>query len=84
MALSKREITVFATTDNFNSIKSMLISSGIFRENNIFQILPNTLSDADDKTLFLVHWKDFKDNIHTILSKKRSNTALIIYAPQNE
>ncbi len=38
----------------------------------------------DEKTIFLVHWRDFKDKIDLILAKKKSNTALIIYAPQNE
>ena len=83
MALSKREIAVFATTE-YASLKNMLDSSWIFRVNNIHQILPNSLSDADQKTIFLVHWKDFKDKIDIILAKKKSNTALIIYAPQNE
>lgn len=83
IALSKREIAVFATTE-YTSLKNMLDSSWIFREDNIYQILPNSLSDADEKTIFLVHWKDFKDKIDIILAKKRSNTALIIYAPQNE
>lgn len=83
MALSKREIAVFATTE-YASLRHMLVSSGIFREGNIHQILPNNLSDSDEKTIFLVHWKDYKESIDTILSKKKSNTALIIYAPQNE
>lgn len=83
MSLSKREIAVFSTTE-YSSLKNMLISSWIFREENIYQILPNSLSDADEKTIFLVHWRDFKDNIDIILSKKKTNTALIIYAPQAE
>ena len=83
IALSKREIAVFATTE-YASLKNMLDSSWIFREKNVHQVLPNSLSDADEKTIFLVHWGDFKDKIDLILAKKKSNTALIIYAPQSE
>ncbi len=82
-ALSKRKIAIFASSE-FESIKSMLVDSKIFEDENIIRININDLRKAEKETIFLVHWKDYKNNISTILSMKKDSTPLIVYAPQNE
>jgi hypothetical protein len=83
MGLSKRKIAIFAETE-FGSLKSMLVDSRIFKDRNIIQIHKNDLNKAAGKSMFLVHWKDYRDKINDILSIKKDSTALIVYAPQNE
>ena len=39
---------------------------------------------AEKETVFLVHWKDFNDQIDEIMAIKKDSTPLIIYAPQHE
>jgi hypothetical protein len=84
MGLSQRKIAVFAETDEFNRLKSMLLDSGILRESNIVKIEKNSLKKAKDMTIFLVHWKSFKSEIDGILTIKDDSTALFVYAPQSE
>jgi len=83
MGLSKRKIAVFAE-DEFDSLKSMLVDSGIFQESNVVKIHKNSLKKAEDMTLFLVHWKSFESEIDDILEIKKDPVALVVYAPQNE
>jgi hypothetical protein len=81
--LSKRKIAVFANGE-FDSLKSMLVDSGIFKESNVVKIDKNSLEKAEDMTLFLVHWKSFESEIENILELKKDYAALVIYAPQIE
>ncbi len=80
-ALSKRKIAVFAESE-FNSLKSLIDNSKIFSE--VIQIHKNDLKKAEKETIFLVHWKDYKDKIDDILQIKKDSTALIVYRPSNE
>lgn len=81
--LSKRKIAVFAE-DEFNSLKSTLVDSGLFREANIVKINKNSIKKSKDLTLFLVHWSCFESEIEKILEMKDDSDALVIYAPQSE
>jgi hypothetical protein len=83
MGLSKRKIAVFAE-DEFDSLKSMLVDSGIFKESNVVKIHKNSLKKAEDMTLFLVHWKSFESEIEDILQIKKDPVALVVYAPRSE
>lgn len=83
VGLSKRKVAIFALTE-FESLKSMLVDSKLFKEKNIVQIQENSLQKAETFTLFLVHWRDFQDKIGDILALKKDYAALVIYAPQNE
>jgi hypothetical protein len=80
--LSNRKIAVFAEND-FINFKSMLLDSGIFKENNIEQITNESLSKGEKHTMMLVNYMDFKDKIEKILSYKKDSDSLIIYAPQS-
>ena len=83
MALSKRKIAVFATTD-FPNLRGMLVDSRLFAPSNIIQIDRASLKKAQSATLHLVHWKDFKMQLDDILRIKRDSDAIIVYAPQSE
>lgn len=83
LGLSQRKIAIFSVTE-FASLSSLLADSKIFERKNIVQINKNDMSKAEKETVFLVHWNDFKDKIDDILNYKKDDTALIVYAPQNE
>ena len=83
IGLSKRKIAVFATGE-FDALKSMLIDSKIFKDKNIVKINKGELKKAATATIFLVHWSEYKSEIDDVISIKSDNTAMIIYAPQNE
>jgi hypothetical protein len=83
IGLSARKVAIFADIE-YESLKSMLVDSGMFKEENIFQVHNNALKKAESESLFLVHWKDYQDKINEILTIKKDSAALIIHAPQNE
>ena len=83
MGLSKRKIAVFANGE-FDALKSTLVDSKIFKAKNIFRVHKNALKKADKETIFLIHWKEYKNEIDEIISIKKNSTAMIVYAPQNE
>lgn len=81
--LYKRKIAIFSTSGS-ETLKNLLVDSKIFRKENILQVSQSELRRAEDASIFLVHWKDFKDHIEDILKLKTDKKALIVYAPQNE
>lgn len=83
IGLAKRKIAIFASGE-FDGLKSMLVDSKIFEEDNIIQINKNDIKKAEKETIFLVHWKDYQEKIDEILTLKKDSTALIVYAPQSE
>lgn len=83
IGLSTREIAIFAD-DEYNSLKSLLVDSKIFKDKNIVKIDKNSIKKAEKTSLLLVHWKPFENEIENILRIKRDGDALIIYAPQDE
>jgi len=82
--LAVRKIALFASGDDFNSLRDLLIDSKLFNEKNIVQITKDQLRKAEQYSLFLAHWKSISSHLDSILSEKKDGTALIIYAPQEE
>ena len=82
--LAGRKIALFAKGDDFNSLKSLLIDSKLFNAKNVVQITTNELRKSEKYSLFLAHWKSISSDLDTILTGKKDDTALIIYAPQEE
>ncbi|HWY78801.1 MAG TPA: hypothetical protein VNW29_00420 [Candidatus Sulfotelmatobacter sp.] len=81
---SKRKIAIFAKGDNLHSLKSLLLDSKLFNKKNIIDISSQSdFGRADQATLYLVFWHDWKDNIDEILNSKKDGTALVVYAPQD-
>jgi hypothetical protein len=83
MGLSKRKIAIFAR-DEFESLQSILVESGIFKESNIVKITPNSIDSVEvqDISLFLVHFQPFSENIYEIMNMKKYSTAMIVYSPE--
>lgn len=80
--LSKRKIAIFATSDQANSLESLLLDSSLFQEKNITHVLTaEDVGRAENSTMFLAYWPDCENYIDQILAKKVDDTALIIYAP---
>lgn len=83
IGLSKRKIAIFADAE-FDSLKNLLIDSGIFNKKNIVKIDKGSIKKAESISLLLVHYNSFRDKINEIISIKHDSDALIIYAPQEE
>lgn len=78
-----RKIAIVAKSDSYESLRSDLVRSGIFRDNNIFSIYPESLSQVKDHDLLLVHYQSFtEDEIKTILANKKANAGMIFYFPE--
>ena len=82
--LADRKIAVFANGDDFQSLKNLLVDSKLFKERNIEQITRNEVKKAEKYSLFLAHWKSIASYLDAILSEKKDDTALLVYAPQEE
>lgn len=82
--LSKRKIAIFAENDSFEELRDMLIKSGMFKKENIIKVGRSTLEDVEQATVILVNYWQFRNLLDTIISKKRSRDALIIYKPTSE
>jgi len=85
IALWKREIAIFSSLEHFNSLKSCLTDSWIFKEKTIIHIEDKNIEKAKNKTVFLVDWESFWEKIEDIFNTRRDHqTPIIIYAkPQS-
>lgn len=78
-----RKIAIVANNDAYNSLRSDLVDSGIFRASNIQLISKEHLSKVKDHSLFLVHYQSFNESqIHQILNNKKSSSGMIFYFPE--
>ena len=81
--LAKRRIAVFAKNDNLTSLRSLLVQSKLFRDKNIFSIpKKEDIGIAENASVYLMFWPDWKDCLDDILDKKPDSCALIVYAPR--
>ncbi len=83
--LSKRKISIFAKAEFSASLSSLLVDSGLFKDDNIIKITTEgDFGKAEDSTLLLVYYPDWKDKMIQIRDLKRDKEALVIYAPRSE
>lgn len=82
-SLHNRKIAIYAEND-FESLKSLLSDSGIFKTKNITQITKDSIAKGEKFTMMLVNYPEFNDVIKSILKHKRDSDSLIVYAPQSE
>lgn len=82
--LASRKIAIFASGDDFNSLRDMLVDSNLFKTKNICQITERECKKAEGYSVFLVHWKSASAHFDEVLNAKKDATALIVYAPQDE
>ena len=83
--LAKRKIVIFAKGDNISSIKSLLVDSKLFNQDNIFEITNSgDIGKAEEASVYLVYWPDWADDIEEILDKKPDKCAMVVYAPNDK
>lgn len=81
IGLSKRKVAIFSSIEVYESIKSSLVDSRIFKEKNVVHIKSDNIDKAKDQTIFLVDWETFKEEIEGVfLARKSHQTAIVIYA----
>jgi len=81
IALWKRRVAIFGSVEIFESLKSSLVDSKIFKEKNIVHIKLDNIDKAKRETIFLVDWETFGDKIEQVFSARQDHqTAIIIYA----
>lgn len=84
VGLSKRDITIFAKSEMSESLKNLLLDSGLFKEKNINLITSEKdFGKAENGTIFLVYWPNWTENFSDIIAKKKDSTALLLYAPRD-
>jgi len=81
-SLYNRKIAVYAEKD-FESLKSLISDSGIFKSKNITQISKDSIPKGEKFTMMLVNYPEFNEEIESILKYKNDSDSLIIYAPQS-
>ncbi len=84
ISLSKKKIAIFAESDDFNNLKSILIDSRLFKEKNILHIDNNSRGRAEAASLLLLHWKSCQGDLKAILGRKKDTQDLIVYAPTED
>jgi len=83
--LAKRKIAVFAKHDDLSSIIKLLTDSKLFNKNNICGITKKEdIGVAEQASVYIVYWPDWKDCIIDVLNKKPDACPLIIYAPVDQ
>jgi len=79
-----RKIAIFADTDNFNSLKKLLLDTKLFRKKNIIHVSSNDALSAGNYSMLLLHWKSYSAGLESVLDKKEEEAVMIIYLPQHE
>lgn len=82
LGLSRRKIAVFANSEHYNGLSSMLVESGLFSSKNIIQVCEEKdLESAQDITLHLIYWPDWGDKLEKILTIKKAQSGVTVYCP---
>jgi len=81
---AKRKIVIFAKNDNSQSLIDLLLDSGLFLDKNIIRVCKEEdFGKAEEATLFLVNWPDWKEKVIDINNRKKDGEAMIVYAPKS-
>lgn len=79
-SLHNRKIAVYAESD-FESLKSQIVDSGIFKSSNIVKIAKDSIDKGAGYSMLLVNYPEFEDEMKAILKVKEDSGSIIIYAP---
>lgn len=83
--LSMRKIAVFAKGENLSSLKSLLLDSKLFSQQNVIGIGSKAdFGRADDASVYLISWSDWSDEVSSIISKKPDRYPAIIYSQKSK
>lgn len=81
-SLHGKKIAVYAEQD-FESLKSLLVDSGIFKKKNITKISKDSIEKGETFTMMLVNYPEFPEKLEAIMQSKKDSDSLIIYAPHS-
>lgn len=82
--LAKRKIAIFAKSDSLSSLTNLLVDSGLILEKNVIKITKaDDFGKAEQATLLLVYWPEWKEKMTQIRNIKKDGEALVIYAPRS-
>jgi hypothetical protein len=76
--LKKKKIVIFAESNNFNDIKTLLTDTHILCEKNIEQSC-NDLKKYENYKFLIVCYEDYRNKMNEILNLKKDGAVLIIY-----
>src|SRR6266581_5040796 len=66
---AKRKIAIFARSNQFVSLKDLLVDSKLFKAKNIIQISSKSdFGRAEQSTLYLIYWPDWQNDLNDILN----------------
>jgi hypothetical protein len=83
--LVQQKIAIFAKSpEHEDTIKNVLKRSQLFSSEAITIRNLKDIDMSEGYRLFIVYWQDFKNEIKAILNIKKSNTAMIVYAPKED
>lgn len=78
-----RKLYIAADTTNYDSLKTDLTSSGVFRDKNIRLINKDNLSLVKNVDLLVVHYQSFNESeMELIIANKGHKAGLIVYFPE--
>jgi hypothetical protein len=80
----RKEIIIVADSTNYDSLKTMFIDSGIFKDKNIKQGHIDSIDKYAESNFLILHYNFCKEHIDTILNKKKDSATLIVYAPSKD
>jgi hypothetical protein len=81
-SLNNRKIALYAES-SAHSLKTMLTDSKLFKAKNIHVISNEEISKGEDYTMMIINYPEFKDSIQRIITQKKDEHSLIIYAPKS-
>ena len=83
--LARRKIAIFAKGEMLPSLGALLDDCKLFSKANIVPIgTTGDIRKAENASVYLLNWMDFRDDIDEILRLKKDQTPLIIHAPPGE
>lgn len=80
--LARRKVYVLANEGNARSVSELLINSRLFQKNNIIKITTREdFGRAEGKSLYVVRFEDWSDNLDEILGLKKNGAFMVVFAP---
>lgn len=81
-ALATHKIAIFAESDTYSYLCSLLIDNELIKQKNLKQINHGAIKSAESCQLYLVHWAKFEQDFEQIIATASDKTPIIIYVPQ--
>ena len=81
MALWKRNVAIFWSSEAFINLRDLLTDSSIFKKSKIEQINKYNIEKASEFSIYLVDWESYQQYIDEVFSiRKNHQVWIVIYA----